>query len=43
MAFLSINSALMAAEGTQLSDDAIVAAAKAAALALLRRRRDFAS
>jgi len=39
MAFLSINSAVMAAAGTQLSDDDIVAAAKEMARAILGRLR----
>ncbi|KMY50007.1 TetR/AcrR family transcriptional regulator [Peribacillus loiseleuriae] len=40
MVFLSINSAVMAAEGTQQSDEEIVAASREMALALLDRLRE---
>lgn len=40
MAFLSINSALMAASGTERTDEEIVAAAREMALALLNRLRE---
>jgi AcrR family transcriptional regulator len=40
MAFLSINSAVMAASGTQRTDEEIVAAAREMALALLERLRE---
>jgi AcrR family transcriptional regulator len=41
MAFLSINSAVMASEGTQLRDDEIVAVARENAVALLARIREL--
>ena len=43
MAFLTINSAVMASDGTQLRDDDIVAAAREAAVALLARIREVSS